>query len=56
MSLKAFAAKIFAKYIHYKNQKWINSPVETQQKVFKALIEGAKNTQFGKDHNFEKIE
>lgn len=56
MSLKAFAAKIFAKYIHYKNQKWINSPVETQQKVFKALIEGAKNTQFGKDHNFEEIE
>lgn len=55
MSLKSFGAKLFAKYIHNKNQKWINNPVGTQQKIFRDLIEQAKNTQFGKDHHFEEI-
>jgi len=55
MSLKSFAAKIFAKSIHKKTQKWASNPVETQQKVFLDLIRQAENTQFGKDHNFAKI-
>ncbi|MEL4307073.1 GH3 auxin-responsive promoter family protein [Joostella sp. CR20] len=56
MSLKSFAAKIFAKYVHYQNQQWITNPIETQQKVFKNLIDTAKNTSFGRDHHFENIE
>ncbi|MFY8066553.1 MAG: GH3 family domain-containing protein, partial [Flavobacterium sp.] len=55
MSVKAFAAKLFAKRIHAKTQKWANNPVETQQKVFEALIKEAAQTQFGKDHNFSAI-
>ncbi|MBD3725412.1 MAG: GH3 auxin-responsive promoter family protein, partial [Flavobacteriaceae bacterium] len=55
MSIKAFAAKLFAKHIHNKTQKWAQNPVETQQKVFNELIRKAKITQFGKDHNFEHI-
>ena len=55
MSVKAFAAKLFAKRIHAKTQKWANNPVETQQKVFEALIKEAALTQFGKDHNFSAI-
>ena len=55
MSLKTVAAKIFAKAIHNKTQKWVNNPVETQRKVFQNLIEAAKRTQFGKDHNFSEI-
>ncbi len=55
MSIKSFAAKLFAGYIHQKNQKWINNPVKTQQRVFQDLINQAKNTQFGKDHHFENI-
>jgi hypothetical protein len=55
MSIKSFAAKIFAKSIHTKTQKWATNPVETQQSVFQELIRQAKNTQFGKDHNFEEI-
>lgn len=55
MSLKPFAAKLFAKYIHYKDQKWIDSPLETQKSVFNRLIKDAKETQFGKDHHFDKI-
>jgi phenylacetate-coenzyme A ligase PaaK-like adenylate-forming protein len=55
MSLKSFAAKIFAKSIHKKTQKWASNPIETQQKVFLDLIRQAENTQFGKDHNFANI-
>ncbi|MES2545360.1 MAG: GH3 auxin-responsive promoter family protein [Bacteroidota bacterium] len=55
MSLKSFLAKKFAKKIYKKTQKWATNPVETQQKVFKELIRQAKKTEFGQDHNFDKI-
>ena len=55
MSVKAFAAKLFAKRIHAKTQKWVTNPIETQQKVFEDLIKEANQTQFGKDHDFSTI-
>ncbi|MGW9684591.1 GH3 auxin-responsive promoter family protein [Flagellimonas sp. 2504JD1-5] len=55
MSLKAFAAKLFAKNISKKTAKWANDPIETQEKVFQELVSFAKHTQFGKDHGFEAI-
>ncbi|WP_277013356.1 GH3 auxin-responsive promoter family protein [Flavobacterium lindanitolerans] len=55
MSIKAFFAKKFAKKIYDKTQKWARNPVETQERVFKDLIQQAKGTQFGKDHNFSGI-
>lgn len=55
MSIKAFFAKKFAKKVYDKTQKWANNPIETQEQVFKNLITQAKQTQFGKDHNFSQI-
>ncbi|MES2411068.1 MAG: GH3 auxin-responsive promoter family protein [Bacteroidota bacterium] len=55
MSVKSIAAKIFANVIHKKTQKWVQHPVETQQRVFQNLLATAKKTQFGKDHNFAGI-
>jgi hypothetical protein len=55
MSLKSVAAKIFAQKIYKKTQTWVNTPLETQNAVFLSLIQAAKQTQFGKDHHFEKI-
>ncbi len=55
MSIKSFAAKIFAKVIKHQINSWANKPVETQQKVFQQLIKSAKETQFGKDHRFQQI-
>ena len=55
MSLKSFAAKIFAKTTVRKISRWSSNPVKTQQKVFKKLIETAANTSFGKDHGFSEI-
>ncbi len=55
MSIKAFFAKKFAEKIFNKTQKWANNPVETQEKIFKSLIQQATITQFGKDHDFSNI-
>lgn len=55
MSIKSFAARIFAKIVHNKTQKWVDNPVETQDKIFNYLISKAQNTAFGKNHNFNKI-
>ena len=53
--MKAFLAKIFAKRIVNKEQKWIKNPLETQDKILKELVAFAKNTKFGKDHHFDQI-
>ncbi len=55
MSIKSIAAKIFARKIYKQTLSWSGKPVETQLEVFKSLVENAKNTKFGKDHNFSSI-
>jgi hypothetical protein len=55
MNVKSILAKPFAKTIQKRVYKWAANPVKTQEKVFKKLIKQAKNTSFGKDHNFSKI-
>jgi len=55
MGLKSFLAKPYAKYIVRKNQKWIDNPIEAQQKTLRYLINNAENTAFGKEHNFKSI-
>lgn len=55
MSLKTLGAKVFAKRIRKKINKWASNPIKTQEQVFATLIETAKNTAFGKDHNFQHI-
>lgn len=54
-SLKVIAAKIFARYVVRKNRRWSDNPVAAQQRVFNKLIGTAKNTTFGRDHNFGAI-
>lgn len=56
MGLKSSIAKIFAKISSKQELKWIQNPIETQDKVFQDLISGGKNTLFGKDHGFDQIQ
>ena len=56
MSVKSIAAKLFAKLIVAKTKKWSQNPIVTQQHVFKNLIADAKDTTFGRDHNFHAIQ
>ena len=53
--IKKIGAKILAKFIHHKNQKWIRNPLLAQQKTFDFLIQKAKSTDFGREHGFNKI-
>ena len=55
MSIKSFAARIFASHIRKKIDKWAVNPHETQQNVFNELIKKGKDTRFGKDHDFNGI-
>ena len=55
MSIKQRIAKQWAKHIVKTTKKWANNPIKTQQKVLKDLVKTAKNTAFGKDHDFESI-
>lgn len=56
MTLKSIGAKIFAKRVTQQISSWSSHPVETQQKVFKELLSKAKNTVFGKAHDFNEIQ
>ncbi len=55
MSLKSFAAKLFAKIIRKKINRWADNPIVIQEKVFQDLIEKAQYTAFGEDHSFDDI-
>ena len=45
----------FAFMMGAKNKRWINNPIQSQERVFQGLISTAKHTLFGKDHSFEDI-
>ena len=55
MSIKSFLSLHFANYVVLKNKKWKNNAVNYQSKVFNNLIHRAKNTVFGKNHDFSSI-
>ena len=55
MSLKAIGARWFASMVARKTQKWADSPIACQNQVFQDLVQKAKDTKFGKDHNFYQI-
>lgn len=54
-SLKALAARIFAWNVDRRSSRWIHNPVAAQQRTFENLIRQARQTRFGEDHAFEKI-
>lgn len=53
--MKKILGLLFAKYIVFKNSFWISSALKKQKNLMFSLIKTAKNTRFGKDHNFNKI-
>lgn len=55
MSLKSFMSLFYARLVVSNIKKWSSKPFETQEKVLQELINGAKNTAFGKDHRFSEI-
>lgn len=55
MGIRSLLAKPFAAYIAGQTKEWSSNPLVYQKKVFQHLVEGGKQTLFGKDHGFEGI-
>ncbi|TAE39584.1 MAG: hypothetical protein EAY66_02610 [Sphingobacteriales bacterium] len=55
MGLKAALSKPYAKFAVWQINKWKNNALKAQQTVFKSLINTAKHTAFGKNHQFATI-
>ena len=55
MKIKSLLAKPFANYISNQIKKGIETAVEDQQNIMKELVKTAKDTDFGKEHNFNVI-
>ncbi|BDD08991.1 hypothetical protein FUAX_14230 [Fulvitalea axinellae] len=55
MSLLSAVAKLVAKWTVKCRKKWENNPVETQDATLRHLINVGRNTEFGKDHDFDSI-
>ena len=53
--IKTFLAGLYARAVAARIKRWASRPHETQQRVFSELISGARETAFGKDHNFDEI-
>ena len=55
MGIRSILSKPLAAYVVGKQREWSGNPVKTQERVFRNIISKAKNTLFGKDHNFRSI-
>ncbi|MDA8639694.1 GH3 auxin-responsive promoter family protein [Flavobacteriaceae bacterium] len=53
--MKKTLAKLFARIRVNRNKKWVNNPLEAQQKTFQKLIKSGSKTLFGADHKFQEI-
>ena len=56
MSVKALAARLFAKLVHLRSAWWIGHPEAAQKRTFRRLISQGRKTRFGKDHHFAEIQ
>lgn len=55
MGLKAALSKPFAAFVVKGINKWKKNAVKVQQQILLDLVRTAKNTAFGKDHQFSRI-
>lgn len=56
MRFRSFLSKPFASYVVSDQKKWSLNPFAAQNKIFKELVAVGRQTVFGKDHNFMKID
>lgn len=55
MGIKASLIKPFARQISKSIKKWSDQPIEAQDKVFKDLLSVLRTTEYGKDHQLDKV-
>ncbi|MEY4595575.1 MAG: hypothetical protein RIQ47_1985 [Bacteroidota bacterium] len=55
MGLLSFLSKQLAAYSVARTRRWSTNGVAAQEKIFRELIQGGRNTSFGRDHHFDSI-
>lgn len=55
MGIKSIFGKLYAQLMVNKLRKVSDAPISYQNKIFANIIDQAKNTEFGKDHQFSTI-
>jgi len=55
MGLLSVLSKPLASLAARQTRSWSRNGTETQQRVFEKLIQGGKNTLFGREHDFQNI-
>jgi hypothetical protein len=56
VNIKQIVAKWWAKRVHRQTLQWSKNAAQIQENTLFSLIRAAKETQFGKDHQFESIQ
>lgn len=56
MGIRAWLSKPLADYVVGKYSKWNKNPAKAQQDVLMQLIDGVKNTAFGRDHDLGSVQ
>jgi len=52
--MKHFLIMKFAQFKNRQMMKWVNKPIETQNKVLRNLLTKVEKTRFGEDHGLNK--
>lgn len=55
MGIRSFLSKPLAAVIASQTRKWSLEPDRFQDRIFRYLVDSARSTRFGKDHNFSLI-
>ena len=55
MGIKAALSKVYARIVAKEIDRWRTDATSAQQRVFNNLIASAKDTAFGRDHDFRSI-
>jgi GH3 auxin-responsive promoter len=55
MNIKSILARPFAGYIYSKIKKGMETAVQDQEAILKELVKTGRKTDFGRDHQFDKI-
>ena len=55
MGIRSILSKPLATYVVRQQKHWSLNPEKAQDRIFRQLINGAKNTKFGQDHAFAQI-
>jgi len=55
MGLLTFLSLPYAKWVVKRNKKWIDNPIQYQERLLNTLLKSAQNTRFGVEHSFDNI-